>query len=248
MEVKQKVHGKQSQKDAKAQAKRIKEVAAQNRANHKKGHVICTRMRMMTNPPDHDGYLKVFPNYKHQHRTDGFGCASLSPKSIGPINHPQPGLPPAQNLENFWQFSKVFPDEVDSDGEPSALFFQRQVKGFLDPVPHRHKSLKTPLYSVWRRQDQTLIKYKYVPSRQFYCHYYERFALVDDNFLKLKQMIADGFQLQICGYDAYPVTKPLMEHYLDESAPFGHELVLYTLLTANDPEEYPWRKFKTEEF
>jgi hypothetical protein len=42
------------------------------------------------------------------------------------------------------------------------------------------------------------------------------------------------------------LTKSLYEHYLDTSVPFGHELVLATMLTISDPEERPWRKFQKE--
>jgi hypothetical protein len=229
----------------------VEEVAQKNREEKKVGSVICVPMKMMRAPPDFPGFMKVFPNYLHDNRKDGFGCASLSPKSMGPIVHPQPGLIPAFNLENFWQFSKVFSDEVDEKGEPLPIFFQRQREGFLDRVPHRHKPNATgniPLYSVWKRPDGSLVKYKYIAARQFYCHYYERFALTDKNFLKLQDLLKQGHNLQICGYDAYPITKSLEEHYLDASRPFGHELVLYTLLTVDKPEDYPWRKYKTEEF
>jgi len=31
-----------------------------------------------------------------------------------------------------------------------------------------------------------------------------------------------------------------MNHYLDKSKPFGHELVLYTMLVVSDSKDYPW--------
>ena len=60
----------------------------------------------MMKPPEHiDGYLKVFPNFKHQNRKDGFGCASLSPKALGPVSD---GSRHAKNIENFHQGAKIF--------------------------------------------------------------------------------------------------------------------------------------------
>ena len=51
----------------------------------------------------------------------------------------------------------------------------------------------------------------------------------------------------ICGYDAYqPDPAKLYEHYCDPSRPFGHELVLYTLLSVKDREDYPWRRYYRE--
>ena len=63
---------------------------------------------MMKKPELIDGYLNVFPNYKHQNRKDGYGCAKLSPKSLGPVNHGMPNLPIAKNIENYHQFAKFW--------------------------------------------------------------------------------------------------------------------------------------------
>jgi hypothetical protein len=37
-----------------------------------------------------------------------------------------------------------------------------------------------------------------------------------------------------------------MEQYTDTARPFGHELGLYTMLTEDDPENYPWNIFYNE--
>ena len=63
--------------------------AEKNRKDGYIGNLICSKMKMMKEVDHFDGYLKVFPNYKHQNRVDGFGCMSLSPKSMGPIEHGQ---------------------------------------------------------------------------------------------------------------------------------------------------------------
>ena len=51
------------------------------------------------------------------------------------------------------------------------------------------------------------------------------------------------------GYDGYYIDKTLYEHYVDTSKPFGHELVLYTMLVEDDKDKYPWNIFykKNEE-
>jgi hypothetical protein len=58
-------------------------------------------------------------------------------------------------------------------------------------------------------------------------------------------------KLQICGPDAYGVSivskNGIEEEYLNPKVPFGHERVLLTILTL-EPEDYPWRKYKTFEF
>ena len=69
---------------------------------------------------------------------------------------------------------------------------------------------------------------------------------VQTEFKKLKKALRNGFNLNIVGYDGYHVDKSLWECYNDVSRPFGHELVLYTLLTIENPEDYPWNRFYRE--
>lgn len=40
--------------------------------------------------------------------------------------------------------------------------------------------------------------------------------------------------------------KTLNEHYVDPTRPFGHGLVLCTLLTVEDPADYPWNVYWPE--
>jgi len=238
----------QSATQLKQELDEVERQAAINRQSGVHGQVIVYKMKMMKTVERKPGFLLVFPNAKHGSRKDGLGMPSLSPMMMGPINHNQPKLPPAKNLENLHQSNKVFPSEVDSHGNPKPEFYQTQLAMYQDPVPHRHKETSghenVPVYSVWRTKDGQELHLSYIESRQIYCHYYEQFALKSPDFAKLKQLIHDGYNLQICGYDAYQPTRTMDEHYLDPSRPFGHELVLYTLLTQ-DPRQYPWRKHQT---
>lgn len=238
--------------------KLIDEAAEKNRKEEKKGNIICSKMNMMKEPPYNEGYLKVFPNYKHQNRSDGFGCASLSPKYMGPIDHGMPGLPIAKNLENFHQFSKVFTTDADENGNPTQEFRELRIRAFNDPIPHRHKyeypeikkivgengNVNKPLYSIFSDKEGNEKQFQYTEARYFYCKWYEKFALKDENFLKLKNMVDEGVNLQITGYDAYDVdNRNLYDCYVWEKKPFGHEMVLYTLLTVSDPNDYPWNQY-----
>lgn len=230
-------------------------MAAVKRAAGIKGKVTLYKMRMMKNVGFVEGVTNVFPNFKHGGRTDGFGLPSLSPKSIGPVTHPQPGLPVARNLENFHQGNKVFPSEVDEKDEVRDVFFETQRQMYEDPTPHRHKEAaqgkNVPLFSLWVTPDGTRHRISYFVSRQFYCVYYERATRENPDFHRLKSMIDDGYDLRICGYDAYEVADSsaagLEACYCDVSRPFGHELVLYTMLVAPE-EDWPWRKYVTFAF
>ena len=96
----------QSQQLRATESQQIEAARQANVAQGQPGQVIVSQLAMRRHPESHVGYLKVFPNFKHQNRTDGYGCAALSPMSLGSVVHGQPGLNPALNLENFHQGSK----------------------------------------------------------------------------------------------------------------------------------------------
>ena len=101
--ISQKLKSKNKDRKLKKDTEEIEKAAKYNKQKGLKGQVILTKLRMMKSVEDKEGFLKIFPNYKHRNRKDGFGCCSLSPMSLGPVDHGQPNLPQSQNLENFHQ-------------------------------------------------------------------------------------------------------------------------------------------------
>lgn len=250
----------QLQKTSNAREKEATEVEEHRVQNGGRGELMLYRMKMMKNPEYHTGFLRVFPNYRHQNRSDGFGCSSLSPMSLGPVEHGQPGLPPAKNIENFHQGSKCFPAEINLfTGKPAALFYENQRRFFLDDEPHRHKYNPKEngglRFFVWIDKNGEEHHLTYVQCRQFYCTFYERLAKQQPDFHELKRKLNRGYNLQICGYDAHPIeandgetmAEAIERAYLAPDIPFGHERVLFTLLTLPE-EQYPWRKHKMFDF
>lgn len=246
----------------------VEEAKLDNIKNGIKGDVIVSKLAMMKNPETIKGYYKVFPNFKHGGRKDGFGCPALSPKSLGPIEHIMPNLPICKNLENFHQFSKVFSFELDENGQLLDGILQMRIDAYNNPIPFRHKydlallatrtssvvslnhgtkfhglipaNKNIPLYSLYYDSKGIPHKFSYFGSRYFYCRLYERLIMKLEEFIYLRSLIDSGYNLQIVGYDGYSVDKSLFEHYCDTSKPFGHELVLYTLLVIENPDQYPW--------
>lgn len=212
------------------------------------------RMFMIRTPTLRPGAVMIFPNNRHgQHPFAAFDCSGLSPMRLGPVEHGQPGLPPAVNIENFHQGSKVYQEEVDKDGNPTDLYYKNRRDFYLDPIPHRHKYMgdsttgnkNIPLYFLWVSKDGKENRLTYVESRQFYCTFYERLVTVQPAFLRLKQMWISGYDIEICGYDGHPMPENDVEAaYLDSTKPFGHERVLAAILL----EKCPWHKYKTFEF
>ena len=197
------------------------------------GQVRLQRMRMLRSVQQLPGYVCVFPNFKHGGRKDGIGMPQLSPMSLGPVEHGQPGLPPALNLENFWQQSKCFPGEID--------FKQARIDGYLDPVPHRHKQKGgKPLYWSWIRHDGTELQLSYIDARRYYCRFYEQLVKRTEQWEQLTSMLDEEMGIQLCGYDAWPMDVESIEReYRDESRPFGHERVLFAMLVLFG-RDYPW--------
>lgn len=153
-----------------AEDKLIEGAAERNRKAGRMGEVRVSKLRMMKTPEEIPGFWKVFPNFKHGGRMDGLGCRTLSPMYLGPVNHGQPGLPPALNIENFHQGSKCFREEVTVAGYPGELYHLNRLAWYQDPTPHRHKYKgNAPLYFAWVGKDGKENYLDYVLSRQFYC-------------------------------------------------------------------------------
>lgn len=247
-------HRKELQQQENNDQEKISIITAEtNRKEGKSGLVAVSKMGMRKAIPHRQGYLSIFPNFKHGNRKDGYGLPSLSPMSLGPINHGYPSLSPASNLENFHQGAKIYPGEVDKDNKITPEAHQVRDKLYRDETPYRHKfkfpcftgevKNKIPLYSLHYRGEEE-VKYDYLQSRYLYCYWYEKLVKEQEDFLLLQELINNGYNLLIIGYDGYDVDeKDLYTCYLDTSKPFGHELVLYTLLTVKDKEDYPWHRY-----
>jgi hypothetical protein len=249
----------------KKQETEIQICADLNKEKELKGHLVVSKLRIMKNPEDLKGYRKVFPNFKHKNRKDGWGLPDLSPMSLGPVYHNQPNLPPALNIENLHQANKVFPSNVEEDqNRPLLSWYISRLQLYEDPVPRRHrpeaKSTKgSPLYSVWVTPKGKELRLSYLESRQIYCTYYQRLAKKTEGFHKLKNALKEGTNLQIIGYDGFDLeltqedqqdpehmSRIFNKYYLDPKRPFGHEVVLAVLLLLPS-EKYPWKRHRTIE-
>lgn len=215
-----------------------------NKTSGKEGEIFCQKIKMRQKVPLRHGCWMIFPNRKHGNRKDGYGCPSLSPMVMGPVEHGQPGVPVSLNIENYHQFNKCFDFEVNKlTNKIDQEFFDTRDHAYGDSVPHRHKVRnKIPLFSVHLDATAGIKRYAYVESRFFYCHWYEKIALQQPAFKLLKKQLESGYNLCICGYDAHDPKPDMYEVYCDASKPFGHEMVLYCLLKKT----YPWRRYYDE--
>jgi len=200
------------------------------------GSVVTSKLLMMK-VPHKTGYLTVFPNYKHGERSDGLGMPTLSPMSLGPIEHGQEDMVPAKNLENFWQGSKKYPDQTMEE------FNSQRTKMFLDPIPHRHNDQRKNVKPEgWYYKGRL---YTYLEARYFYCTLYEKLAKSQSTqaLNNLNRLLRKGTNINIVGYDSVTCNElnrdVLLELYTDDRIRFGHEMCLACLLVL-DEIEYPW--------
>jgi hypothetical protein len=227
--------------------------------------ITATKIRMMKKPVPRDGFLLVCPNNKHFHNYGYPGnYSTLSPMKLGPVEN---GL--ALNIENYHQYAKVFPCEMSDipcdcgrpfeHFKPLKTFYELRTKGYADPVPHRHKydpkeikkqnkgNVNKPMFSVQFTPEER--HFSYVESRYFYCNQMEILATQQRAFEELKDKYQVGYSLDIHGYDAYEPdgtdSESLYKHYCDDSRPFGHEMVILTLLVLT-PDQYPWKRYRRE--
>lgn len=235
--------------------KQKKQIKAARRANAEEGlpgNVVCSKLHMMRVPEDIKGYLKVFPNNKHGGRKDGWGCPEFSPMRLGPVIHNQPGLEDARTIEGYHQGNKKFSFET------KKMFRKGRREMYEAKKPSRHKYARkylksqgytnAPDYSIhW--DGESWRKYTYLESRYFYCHQYELLTKDMKSLKKLRRKRESGTNIQIIGYDGKDVgtsRRKLWKAYLDTDTPFGHELVLMTLIVLENPDDYPWNRFHRE--
>jgi hypothetical protein len=67
------------------------------------------------------------------------------------------------NVENAWQFSKVYPEHVGADNEPTPEYFRWRGAGYDNKWASRYPKGKgtKPLYSLWSGE-----KLDYIAARK----------------------------------------------------------------------------------
>lgn len=237
--------------------KAINITAEDNRAMGKRGNVIVVKKLMFGKSEIPNDYFIVEPNKNAKSTNESkLAMPQLSPMTLGPFTcgHDDDRIT-SQTIEGFHQGNKLFwceIDECDDMNELISLWDERRRYHYMLEIPQRHKLGKTKAEhmkiakmgkrdnanicaaSLIELPDGKLVKYSYVQTRHFYFRYYANLARQTDEFKKLKKLLDQGYNMAICGFDGYNITKTLKEHFYDETKPFGHEIALYTLLVAEE--------------
>lgn len=137
----------------------------------------------------------------------------------------------ASNLENAWQFSKLYKEYADSDGNPTEDYFKWAEEGWNDTSAHRYPMGKgaRPLCSVWDGE-----KLDYINSRaKIYLPLYAREVVKSDKYKELKEMYDRGEKIALADFDGYDYITlgcSFRDVLTNPKKKMGHAFVLAMLL------------------
>jgi hypothetical protein len=158
---------------------------------------------------------------------------ALSPFFLGPVD--LYGKFKAKNVENAWQFSKVYKEHVEDD-EITKDYFKWAKAGWEDSHAHRYpmgKGVGKPLFSLWDGD-----RLGYVPARKrIYAPLYARAVLKTASYDRLVHLYREKRTLVLLDFDAYNhwEEKMSLEDVLNcPDKKMGHAFVLAMLLTKDD--------------
>lgn len=164
-------------------------------------------------------------------RSTDFG-KGLSPFFLGPVM--LYGDYQSRNVENAWQYSKVYKAHTDKEGNPTEAYFEWAVEGWGSSRASRYPMGQgtIPLYSYWDGD-----KLDYIEARKrIYCPLYAK-ALENNIPLleRLSELYADleskGEDLYLWDFDGYDKFDKTYEQVLnDPSRKMGHAFVVAMML------------------
>lgn len=144
----------------------------------------------------------------------------------------------SQTMENAWQYSKLYAEHADENGQPTQKYWDWARAGWDNPRAVRYpmgRGVK-PLCSLWRGK-----RHFYVEARkEIYGPLYRDAVLRMPGYGRLKKMqveLDDSKTLAIRdfdGYDSVAQGKTFTQVLNDPSKKAGHAFFLAMLLTLDD--------------
>lgn len=151
----------------------------------------------------------------------------LSPFVLGPVHLYDQHF--AFNVENAWQFSKVYKEHLSPKGNPNANWYSWASHGWLDKTAHRYPMGKgaAPAYSFWDGE-----KLSYIEARcRIYAPLYCRAVKNTAAFQKLKDLWNHYDSICLWDFDVYnPNGKSYKDILLDPTRKCGHGFILAMML------------------
>lgn len=161
----------------------------------------------------------------------------LSPFFLGPI--PLYGNYVSCNMENAWQFAKVYRNHLDEFNEPSLDYWLWATDGWANPKPQRYPMGKgaIPEFSFWDGQRLTYVEAR----KRIYIPLYAHAVQQTDAYSQLREVSQkqDIWLWDFDGYDYRELGMTLKEVVNCPFRKMGHAFVLLMLLTDQlSPEGY----------
>lgn len=155
----------------------------------------------------------------------------LSPFFLGPVDL-YSGLK-SLNVENAWQYSKVYKHHLDREGNPSSEYWRWAKAGWGKQWADRYPAGKgaIPAYSLWENK-----KLDYIEARkQIYIPLYQKACFSTPQFQQLLKEYVQRGSITIFDFDGYDHHKLGMS--LDEvlNCPYrkmGHGFVLAMMIES----------------
>lgn len=160
----------------------------------------------------------------------------LSPFFCGPVELYDGYV--SQNVENAWQYSKVYAYYTDDSDNPDERYFKWAQDGWNSIRAHRYPMGKgiTPLYSYWAGK-----KLSYIEARKkIYIPLYFNAVQKTFAFQKLKCLYEECQDICLWDFDAHglePGTFDYWELANNEKTKFGHAYVLAMMLEGKINED-----------
>lgn len=122
----------------------------------------------------------------------------LSPFYLGPCK--LYGKYVSKNMENAWQFSKVY-NCHDDNGVPTTAYFEWAIAGWENDWAQRYPMGKgaIPSYSYWDGE-----KFDYITARKkIYAPLYYKAVRNTEAYVKLREIYKSGIKIYLWDFDGY---------------------------------------------
>ena len=141
--------------------------------------------------------------------------------------------PPALRFENLWQFTKVYKEHLDDEGEPNLRWYHWNNLGYQSSKAHRYPMGKgrIPEYSYWDGEHLDYIQAR----KRIYAPEYAKNVIKTDGYKRLLSLYEDGRDIALLDYDAYDhqnLGMTLVDVINNPKRKMGHAFVLIMILTG----------------
>lgn len=159
----------------------------------------------------------------------------LSPFFAGPVR--LYGNFSALNVENGWQYSKVYSEYLGENGQPTNQYWAWAVKGWRTSKANRYPMGKnrTPEYSYWNGEHLDYISAR----KKVYALLYIKAVRPSEAFKTLRKIYEEKAKIYLWDFDGHDYLtqgKSFKEIINNPKKSMGHSFILAMLLTLSKNE------------